>query len=99
MNGVVLGSAIACALLESSLHLGPARADDAAFLGYAAVMPDARGRGIGRALGEAVIGWAADNGYRSVVTDWRTTNLLSSRTWPRLGFRSTFARLHRQVGY
>jgi hypothetical protein len=34
-----------------------------------------------------------------VVTDWRVTNLLSSRTWPRLGFKESFLRLHRLVGY
>jgi hypothetical protein len=27
------------------------------------------------------------------------TNLLSSRTWPRLGFETTFLRLHRVLGY
>jgi hypothetical protein len=34
-----------------------------------------------------------------VATDWRVTNLLSSRTWPRLGFVESFVRLHRLVGY
>ena len=95
----MLGSAIACALELSSLHRGPVRADHAGFLGFAAVLPAARGRGLGRALGEAVIDWAAQSGYRSVATDWRATNLLSSRTWPRLGFEPTFLRLHRLVGH
>jgi hypothetical protein len=36
-------------------------------------------------------------GYRVAVTDWRATNLLSSRTWPRLGFRQSFLRLHRRI--
>ena len=35
----------------------------------------------------------------SAVTDWRATNLLSSRTWPRLGYRPSFLRLHRHLGY
>jgi hypothetical protein len=34
-----------------------------------------------------------------VATDWRVTNLLASRTWPRLGFAESFLRLHRLVGY
>ena len=38
-------------------------------------------------------------GYGCVATDWRVTNLLSSRTWPRLGFAESFLRLHRLVGY
>jgi ribosomal protein S18 acetylase RimI-like enzyme len=98
-GGAVVGSAIACSVEKSSLHVGVSRPDRAGFLGFAAVKPEARGLGAGRALGETVIGWAAAAGYRSVVTDWRATNLLSSRTWPRLGFRPTFLRLHRVVGY
>ncbi|MGW6280793.1 N-acetyltransferase family protein [Kribbella sp. NPDC055071] len=98
-NGRVIGSSIGCSLEKSSSHSGLARPDNAGFLGFAAVLPEARGHGAGRALGEAVLQWSADTGYTSVVTDWRVTNLLSSRTWPRLGFRQTFHRLHRLIGY
>jgi GNAT superfamily N-acetyltransferase len=98
-DGQVIGSAIGCALEKSSAHQGPARPDNAGFLGFAAVLPHARGAGAGRALGEAVIGWAAEAGFDCVVTDWRATNLLSSRAWPALGFKETFLRLHRLIGY
>jgi GNAT superfamily N-acetyltransferase len=98
-DGQVIGSAVGCDLAKSSSHRGPATADRAGFLGFAAVFPADRGRGAGRALGEAVLGWAAEQGYACVVTDWRTTNLLSSRTWPALGFTETFTRVHRLVGY
>ena len=40
---------------------------------------------------------ARDAGYPWVVTDWRMTNLTSSRAWPRLGFRPTFYRLFRAI--
>jgi GNAT superfamily N-acetyltransferase len=99
VDGDVVGSAVGCALEVSSSHTGPALLDGAGFLGFAAVLPEARGHGVGRALGEAVVAWSHDQGHRSVVTDWRATNLLSSRTWPRLGFTPTFLRLHRVVGY
>ncbi|TWD74824.1 acetyltransferase (GNAT) family protein [Kribbella amoyensis] len=99
VNGRVIGSAIGCSLEKSSSHTGLARPDNAGFLGFAAVFPDARGHGAGRALGEAVLAWCAETGYDSVVTDWRVTNLLSSRTWPRLGFEQTFHRVHRLIGY
>ena len=66
-------------------------------LGFAAVLPKHRGLGAGRLLGEAVLAWADEQGYPAVATDWRMTNLLSSRTWPRLGFRPTFYRLHRAI--
>ncbi|TDO35727.1 acetyltransferase (GNAT) family protein [Kribbella sp. VKM Ac-2527] len=98
-NGRVIGSAVGCSLEKSSAHSGLARPDNAGFLGFAAVFPEARGLGAGRALGEAVLQWCAEAAYNSVVTDWRVTNLLSSRTWPRLGFEQTFHRLHRLIGY
>ncbi|MEV8375644.1 GNAT family N-acetyltransferase [Kribbella sp. NPDC056861] len=98
-NGKVIGSAIGCSLEKSSAHGGLARPDNAGFLAFAAVFPEARGSGAGRALGEAVLNWSAEAGYTSVVTDWRVTNLLSSRAWPRLGFAQTFHRLHRLVGH
>ena len=96
-DGRVVGSAIACSVEESSLHSGIAQADDAAHLGFAAVLEDARGMGAGTALGATVLDWAATEGYTAVVTDWRATNLLSSRTWPKLGFRPTFLRLFRAI--
>jgi GNAT superfamily N-acetyltransferase len=98
-GGVVIGSAIGCSLELSGSHPPLTRPDHAGFLAFAAVFPDARGLGAGRALGEAVIAWTAQAGYQCVATDWRVTNLLSSRTWPRLGFTETFLRLHRLVGY
>ena len=59
--------------------------------------PSIAGFGVGRVLGEAVLAWSRDAGHPCVVTDWRMTNLLSSRAWPRLGFRPTFYRLHRAI--
>ena len=99
IDGAVIGTAVGVPLEKSGSHLGPARPDEAGFLGFAAVLPEARGHGAGRALGETVGWWAAESGFDSVVTDWRVTNLLSSRTWPRLGYETTFLRLHRVVGY
>jgi len=96
-NGLVIGSAVGCSIEESSEHRGIVRPERAGFLGFAAVLPEARGLGAGRALGEAVLAWSRDAGYRTIVTDWRETNLLSSRTWPRLGFRPTFRRLFRAI--
>ncbi len=97
-DGSVIGAAVGCALTKSSAHSGPAGHEAAAFLGFAAVFPHARGAGAGRALGQAVLGWAAEAGFDCVVTDWRETNLLSSRAWPALGFRPSFLRLHRLIG-
>jgi GNAT superfamily N-acetyltransferase len=98
-DGAVIGSAVGCALEKSNSHTGPARPDHAGFLGFAAVLPAARGAGAGRALGEAVLDWSAQTGFDSVVTDWRVTNLLSSRAWPALGFAESFLRLHRYLDY
>jgi GNAT superfamily N-acetyltransferase len=98
-DGQVIGSAVGCALERSRAHRGLARPDNAGFLSFAAVFPHARGAGAGRALGAAVLAWAAQTGFDCVVTDWRATNLLSSRTWPALGFAESFVRLHRLIGY
>jgi GNAT superfamily N-acetyltransferase len=56
-----------------------------------------RHRDLGRALGEAVSAWADTEGYASIVTDWRETNLLSSRFWRARGFRPSFLRLYRHI--
>ena len=96
-EGEVIGSAIACAIELSSAHKSLAPPPGAGFLGFASVMPEARGRGAGRVLGEAVLEWARETEREWVVTDWRMTNLLSSRAWPRLGFRPTYYRLHRAI--
>jgi len=97
IDGRAVGSAVGCAIEVSSEHHGIVRPPGAGFLGFAAVLPEARGLGAGRALGEAVLAWARDAGHPCVVTDWRETNLLSSRAWRGLGFRPLFLRLHRAI--
>ena len=81
----------------SSTHAGLARPEGACLLAWAASRPDVRGSGAGLALTEASFARARERGYRVMVADWRVTNLLSSRFWPRRGFRETFLRLHRAV--
>ena len=71
--------------------------DHACHLGFAATLPEARGSGIGVALTQAGLAWAAEEGYPAMLTDWRVTNLLSSRFWPRRGFRPQYLRLYRAV--
>ncbi len=71
---------------------------DAVNLSLMAVLPAARGQGVGLALSDHACRWAADAGYRSLTIDWRSVNLLSSRFWPARGFRPIFHRMHRMVG-
>jgi GNAT superfamily N-acetyltransferase len=96
-EGRVIGSAIGCALVESRGATGLNRPPDAGDLAYVAVLPEARGRGAGRALGEAILAWSRDAGYPSVATDWRSTNLEADRAWRNLGFQPSFRRLHRAI--
>jgi ribosomal protein S18 acetylase RimI-like enzyme len=95
------GRPVACwayvPLERSNEHTGLTRPVNAAFLGFASTLPEARGSGIGLALTDAGFAWAADNGFDVMVTDWRETNLLASRFWPRRGFRRTFLRLYRSI--
>jgi predicted N-acetyltransferase YhbS len=80
-----------------SMHRGLAQPGHAACLGFAASLPDVRGLGAGLALTEASFAWAHQQGYATMVTDWRETNLLSSRFWPARGFRRSFLRLYRSI--
>jgi GNAT superfamily N-acetyltransferase len=96
-EGAVVGSAIACDLSVSSSNGSLIKPASAGFLGYAAVLPSARGSGAGKALGETVLAWARDAGYPVIATDWRSTNLQADRSWRGLGFRPTFRRMHRFV--
>jgi ribosomal protein S18 acetylase RimI-like enzyme len=82
---------------KSSMHTGLGRPERAAFLGFAATLPEARGTGAGLALTNAGLDWAREQGYPFTVVDWRETNLLASRFWPRRGFRRTFLRLYRSI--
>jgi GNAT superfamily N-acetyltransferase len=82
---------------KSSMHSGLARPARSALLAFAATLPEARGSGAGVALTSAGLAWARDKGYPVVLTDWRETNLLSSRFWPARGFRRTFLRLYRSI--
>jgi GNAT superfamily N-acetyltransferase len=72
----------------------PARNIDLAF---AATLPDAQGSGVGLALTAYALRWAHDRGYASMTVDWRSVNLLSSRFWPKRGFRPQYLRLYRSV--
>jgi GNAT superfamily N-acetyltransferase len=97
VDGRVVGSATGCSLEESSTNTSLIRPARAGFLGYAAVLPGARGLGAGRALGEAILAWGRDAGYATIATDWRSTNLEADGAWRGLGFRPTFRRLHRTI--
>jgi GNAT superfamily N-acetyltransferase len=95
------GRPVACWALvpaeRSSEHRGLQLPERACHLGFAATLPEFRGAGIGVALTDAAFSWAAAEGYTAMITDWRITNLLSSRFWPRRGFRSSFLRLYRAI--
>ena len=67
------------------------------FLAIAATRPNEQGQGVGRAL--TAHGLAAEYaaGYTHCLTDWRATNLLASRFWPRQGFRPAVYRLSRRL--
>ncbi len=82
---------------RSREHRELLRTDGACFLGFASTLPAFRGHGIGVALTQACLRWAAEHGYDVMLTDWRVTNLRASRFWPRRGFRETFLRLYRSI--
>jgi ribosomal protein S18 acetylase RimI-like enzyme len=86
-----------CAAELSSYFRPLGRPANARHLAFASTLPEARGSGIGVALTDASLARAAAAGYAAMVTDWRVTNLLASRFWPRRGFRPAFLRLYRSI--
>jgi GNAT superfamily N-acetyltransferase len=97
LDGRVVGNLVICPTELSGAHSGLARVPGAALLAYAATKPEVRGLGTGVAMTNAAFAWAREQGYETMVTDWRETNLLSSRFWPKRGFRRTFLRLYRSI--
>lgn len=96
-DGEVAGGFELAPTALSPTHSGLAGIDGAVLLAWAVTRPELRGSGAGVALTEASFAWARERGYEVMVTDWRVTNLLSSRFWPRRGFRETFLRLYRSI--
>jgi GNAT superfamily N-acetyltransferase len=71
--------------------------DEALHLASTAVLPSARGTGVGRVLTAHALLYAAEQGYPRLRTNWRVTNLEASRYWPARGFELTHNRLDRRV--
>ena len=71
--------------------------DNSSFLGFAATREDERGHGIGKLLTARGLADAYETGYTTCFTDWRATNLLSSRFWTRRGWRPVVYRLSRRL--
>jgi ribosomal protein S18 acetylase RimI-like enzyme len=95
------GKPVACwsvVAAELSSHFrGLSLPERACYLAFASTLPEARGSGFGVALTDASLARAWQNGYETMVTDWRVTNLLASRFWPRRGFRTFMLRLYRSI--
>jgi GNAT superfamily N-acetyltransferase len=78
-DGAILGTA----------KMGPNRDGRGSHVATASFMvsPEARGGGVGRALGEHMIAWARDNGYRGVQFNAVVeTNTAAVALWRELGF-------------
>jgi GNAT superfamily N-acetyltransferase len=79
-DGEVLGSAT----------MGPNRPGRGSHVGTASFMvsPHARGRGVGRRLGEHVVQWHRDHGFRAIQFNAVVeTNAAAVHLWQELGFR------------
>ena len=78
-GGVVLGSA----------KMGPNRPGRGAHIGTASFMvdPDARGKGVGRALAEDMVAWHRERGFRGISFNAVVeTNTAAVTLWRSLGF-------------
>ena len=92
-DGRTVGHAMLYRRPEGDLRVPSGNID----LAHAVTLDDVRGTGVGLALTDHVLRWANAHGFTSMTTDWRSVNLLSSRFWPRRGFRAQYLRLYRAV--
>jgi GNAT superfamily N-acetyltransferase len=92
-DGRTIGHALLYSRPEGDLRVPSGNID----LAHVATLDDVRGTGVGLALAHHVLSWAHEQGFRSMTTDWRSVNLLSSRFWPRRGFRPQYLRLYRAI--
>jgi GNAT superfamily N-acetyltransferase len=92
-DGRIVGHLLLYRRPEGDLRVPAANID----LANATTLDDVRGTGVGVALTAHALAWARDHGFRSLTADWRSVNLLSSRFWPRRGFRPQYLRLYRAV--
>jgi GNAT superfamily N-acetyltransferase len=75
--------------LLGSARMGPNRPGRGAHIGTASFMvaPEARGRGVGRALGEYAVQWHRDQGFRGIQFNAVVqTNTAAIALWRSLGF-------------
>ena len=66
-------------------------------LGHLAVLPEHRGRGVGRALTLAGLAVARERGVTVTWTDWRLTNMAAEPYWRTYGWRPYAVRMTRRV--
>jgi len=92
-DGQIVGHLLLYRRPEGDLRVPPDNID----LANALTDPGRRGTGAGVALTNYALRWAHEHRYRTMTTDWRMTNLVASRFWPRRGFRETFLRLYRSI--
>ncbi len=71
--------------------------DDACYIGDTAVLPGARGSGLGAALLDAALAWARAEGYRAATLHYLTANPLSSTFWTSHGFQPVMYHLRRRL--
>ena len=82
---------VACddSLVLGTAHMGPNRPGPGSHVATASFMvaSDARGRGVGRALGEYALSWAREQGYAAMQFNAVVeSNQVAVRLWRKLGF-------------
>jgi GNAT superfamily N-acetyltransferase len=67
------------------------------YIGPTATHHSRRGRGVGRALVDAVLGWAHGCGHETVSVDFESSNPLSRPFWLGMGFQPVGYRVQRTI--
>jgi GNAT superfamily N-acetyltransferase len=67
------------------------------YIGPTATHQSVRGQGVGRALVDAVLGWAHGSGHETVSVDFESSNPLSRPFWLGMGFETVGYRVQRRI--
>ena len=61
------------------------------------VLPGRRGKGVGRSLLSAALGWARAGGFTACALDYESANPAAARFWPRCGFLPVLHSVARRI--
>jgi GNAT superfamily N-acetyltransferase len=92
-NGTAVAQCVTFPLLSQRSSF-----DNTLHLSAVVVLEGHQNQGIARAMVDAALNDARENGFHYAETNWRIANRQAARYWTSYGFNATYVRLHRSIG-